>query len=45
MCNFLQPTRDSTGAAIAIFTARYHTPQTATHQATLQVFIVHMFLH
>ncbi|XP_073989269.1 protein tyrosine phosphatase Meg2 [Rhodnius prolixus] len=30
------PTRDSTGAAIAVFTARIHCPQTSTHQTTLQ---------
>ncbi|XP_050525959.1 tyrosine-protein phosphatase non-receptor type 9 isoform X2 [Daktulosphaira vitifoliae] len=30
------PTRDSTGAAIAIFTARYHTPNFSSHQTTLQ---------
>lgn len=34
---FLQPTRDSTGAAIAVFTARYHVPQFSSHQTTLQV--------
>lgn len=33
----LQPTRDATGAAIAIFTARIHSPQISTHQTTLQV--------
>ncbi|KAI5696273.1 hypothetical protein M8J75_010766 [Diaphorina citri] len=30
------PTRDSSGAAIAVFTARYHQTQTSTHQTTLQ---------
>lgn len=30
------PTRDSTGAAIAVFTARIHCPQTSSHQTTLQ---------
>ncbi|KAF0758795.1 tyrosine-protein phosphatase non-receptor type 9 [Aphis craccivora] len=30
------PTRDSTGAAIAVFTARYHIPQFSSHQTTLQ---------
>ncbi|XP_058809412.1 tyrosine-protein phosphatase non-receptor type 9 [Phymastichus coffea] len=30
------PTRDSTGAAIAIFTAHLHLPQYTTHQTTLQ---------
>ncbi|XP_022178040.1 tyrosine-protein phosphatase non-receptor type 9 isoform X2 [Myzus persicae] len=30
------PTRDSTGAAIAVFTARYHVPQFSSHQTTLQ---------
>ncbi|XP_050428050.1 tyrosine-protein phosphatase non-receptor type 9-like isoform X2 [Adelges cooleyi] len=30
------PTRDSTGAAIAIFTARYHIPHLSSHQTTLQ---------
>lgn len=33
----LQPSRDATGAAIAIFTAHLHIPQTTTHQTTLQV--------
>lgn len=33
----LQPTRDSTGAAIAVFTARYHSKEGSTHQTTLQV--------
>ncbi|XP_011499069.1 PREDICTED: tyrosine-protein phosphatase non-receptor type 9 isoform X2 [Ceratosolen solmsi marchali] len=30
------PSRDSTGAAIAIFTAHLHLPQSTTHQTTLQ---------
>ncbi|XP_046489055.1 tyrosine-protein phosphatase non-receptor type 9 isoform X2 [Neodiprion pinetum] len=30
------PTRDGTGAAIAIFTAHLHLPQNTTHQTTLQ---------
>ncbi|XP_039291755.1 tyrosine-protein phosphatase non-receptor type 9 [Nilaparvata lugens] len=30
------PTRDATGAAIAVFTARVHSPQIASHQTTLQ---------
>ncbi|KAL7648550.1 UNVERIFIED_CONTAM: hypothetical protein RMT77_000456 [Armadillidium vulgare] len=30
------PCRDSTGAAIAVFTARYHNPQSTSHQTTLQ---------
>ncbi|XP_065223090.1 tyrosine-protein phosphatase non-receptor type 9 [Planococcus citri] len=30
------PTRDATGAAIAVFTARIHSPQISTHQTTLQ---------
>lgn len=30
------PTRDATGAAIAVFTARKHYPQESTHQTTLQ---------
>ncbi|KAJ8688513.1 hypothetical protein QAD02_024308 [Eretmocerus hayati] len=30
------PTRDSSGAAIAIFTAHLHVPATTTHQTTLQ---------
>ncbi|XP_025405414.1 tyrosine-protein phosphatase non-receptor type 9 isoform X2 [Sipha flava] len=30
------PTRDSTGAAIAVFTARYHIPQLSSRQTTLQ---------
>ncbi|KAL1139879.1 hypothetical protein AAG570_006856, partial [Ranatra chinensis] len=30
------PTRDSSGAAIAVFTAKLHCPQTTTHQTTLQ---------
>lgn len=31
-----QPDRDSSGAAIALFTANLHTPLTVTHQTTLQ---------
>lgn len=31
-----QPGRDSSGAAIALFTANLHTPLTVTHQTTLQ---------
>nr|CAD7425640.1 unnamed protein product [Timema monikensis] len=30
------PTRDATGAAIAVFTARMHCPQVSSHQTTLQ---------
>ncbi|XP_021941822.1 tyrosine-protein phosphatase non-receptor type 9-like, partial [Zootermopsis nevadensis] len=30
------PTRDATGAAIAVFTARTHCPQVSSHQTTLQ---------
>ncbi|XP_068082593.1 tyrosine-protein phosphatase non-receptor type 9-like [Anabrus simplex] len=30
------PTRDGTGAAIAVFTARMHCPQVSSHQTTLQ---------
>ncbi|XP_076161923.1 protein tyrosine phosphatase Meg2 [Ptiloglossa arizonensis] len=30
------PSRDATGAAVAIFTAHLHLPQTTTHQTTLQ---------
>ncbi|PSN44109.1 Tyrosine-protein phosphatase non-receptor type 9 [Blattella germanica] len=30
------PTRDATGAAIAVFTARMHCPQISSHQTTLQ---------
>lgn len=30
------PTRDATGAAIAVFTARIHSPQLSSHQTTLQ---------
>ncbi|GLG95390.1 Tyrosine-protein phosphatase Lar [Gryllus bimaculatus] len=30
------PTRDGSGAAIAVFTARMHYPQTSSHQTTLQ---------
>lgn len=39
MCIFcaLQPTRDQNGAAIAIFTARVHSPLESSHQTTLQV--------
>jgi hypothetical protein len=38
MCGvMLQPTRDATGAAIAVFTARLHYPQVSSHQTTLQV--------
>lgn len=33
----LQPTRDATGAAIAVFTANRHFPTQTTHQTTLQV--------
>jgi len=33
----LQPTRDATGAAVAVFTARMHYPQMSSHQTTLQV--------
>ena len=32
----LQPGRDKTGAAIALFRARYHNPEESSHQATLQ---------
>lgn len=35
-----QPSRDATGAAIAIFTAHLHLPQNTTHQTTLQVSIL-----
>lgn len=43
----LQPTRDPTGAAIAVFTARTHSPQISTHQTTLQVIqlLINVFLH
>jgi len=37
MYNLFQPSRDATGAAIAIFTAHLHLPQNTTHQTTLQV--------
>lgn len=38
MCGVMfQPTRDATGAAIAVFTARLHYPQVSSHQTTLQV--------
>ncbi|KAG8278148.1 hypothetical protein J6590_027404 [Homalodisca vitripennis] len=30
------PTRDESGAAIAVFTARIHSPQLSSHQTTLQ---------
>ncbi|KAG8223119.1 hypothetical protein J437_LFUL000540 [Ladona fulva] len=30
------PTRDVSGAAIAVFTARYHSPAVSSHQTTLQ---------
>ncbi|XP_037302760.1 tyrosine-protein phosphatase non-receptor type 9-like [Manduca sexta] len=36
MCVFPQPTRDATGAAIAVFTANKHFPSQTTHQTTLQ---------
>lgn len=41
----LQPTRDASGAAIAIFTAHLHHPQTTTHQTTLQVRIIEVALY
>lgn len=34
---WFQPTRDATGAAIAVFTANKHFPTQTTHQTTLQV--------
>lgn len=37
MYKLFQPSRDATGAAIAIFTAHLHLPQNTTHQTTLQV--------
>lgn len=40
MHKLFQPSRDATGAAIAIFTAHLHLPQNTTHQTTLQVSIL-----
>jgi hypothetical protein len=40
----LQPTRDATGAAIAVFTARLHYPQVSSHQTTLQVMFIVLHL-
>lgn len=34
--HLLQPSRDVSGAAIALFTASLHNPQVATHKTTLQ---------
>lgn len=42
MHKLFQPSRDATGAAIAIFTAHLHLPQNTTHQTTLQVSILLM---
>lgn len=36
LLNIFQPTRDATGAAIAVFTAHKHIPVNSTHQMTLQ---------
>jgi tyrosine-protein phosphatase non-receptor type 9 len=33
---FLQPSRDVSGAAIALFSASLHNPQAVTHKITLQ---------
>lgn len=39
LVKLFQPSRDGTGAAVAIFTAHLHLPQSTTHQTTLQVSI------
>ncbi|CAB0005075.1 unnamed protein product [Nesidiocoris tenuis] len=38
------PTRDTTGAAIAVFTARIHCPHISSHQTTLQVRFFYFFI-
>lgn len=40
-----QPTRDATGAAIAVFTANKHFPSLTTHQTTLQVNLSLYFMY
>lgn len=41
LCTFgyVQPGRDSKGAALALFTARLHRPELTTHKAVLQAII------
>lgn len=39
LSGFMQPGRDSKGAALALFTARLHRPELTTHKAVLQAII------